>query len=136
MIFEEYIKTGKVIKGERDLQKARSLIITSDNSFKTAELIEINNITSSTIFTILYESLRELLEAMCLREGYKIYSHEALTAYLIKLNEERLAEDFDRYRKLRNGINYYGKQVSENTIKETKEKIKEISNILKNKYLK
>ncbi len=135
MIFESFMKTGKVIKGTKDLQKSNALIKMSDQCFKTVEKIEVNEVSASIVLAMTYESLRELLEAMCLKEGYKVYSHEAYTAYLKKINEIEIAEKFDRFRKLRNGVNYYretvSKEVTVNAIKE----ISVMNKKLKEKYL-
>ena len=136
MDFSAYLREGKVIKGERDIPKAKSLIKMSENMLTTAEVIDITDITASTVLSILYEALREIAEALCLMEGYKVYSHEAFTAYLIELKEERIAASFDRFRKLRNGINYYGKTVSLPTSEQARKEIQQLCATLKEKYLK
>jgi hypothetical protein len=46
-----------------------------------------------------------------------------------------MAEKFDRFRRIRNKINYYGSNISPEEAKEYKESITEIINILTNKYL-
>lgn len=136
MDFTAFMQEGKVIKGEKDIQKAKSLIKMSENMFKTIESIEITDVTASTIMSISYEALREIVEALCLTEGYKVYSHEAFTAYLLNLKEERISASFDRFRKLRNGINYYGKTVSPATSEQAQKDMRELCVILKEKYLK
>ena len=135
-MFEKFIESGKVIKGMSDLQKSKSLIKMSEITFKYATSIPIDDSNSSIILTNLYESLREILEAMCLREGYKVYSHEAFTFYLRKLNENEIAEKFDRFRKLRNGVNYYGKPVSKEVTINARDEIIKIKLKLREKYLK
>ena len=134
MDFIAYQQEGKVIKGERDIQKAKSLLNMSENMLKTIERIEITDITASTVLSISYEALREVIEALCLMEGYKVYSHEAFTAYLIALKEESIAASFDRFRKLRNGINYYGKTVSLPTSEQARKEIQQLCDTLKEKY--
>lgn len=136
MNFEAFIADGRVRKGEKDFQKAKALLIMAEKGLATAETIPLNNTSSSIILTISYESLREILEAICLREGYKIYSHEAYTAYLKELGEEKIAFLFDRLRILRNGVNYYGKAVSIEIAQEAKKQSKELSALLKEKYIK
>ena len=136
MIFESFIKSGKVIKGEKDFDKSKALIKMSDNSLMTASKIQINETSAAIVLTVTYESMRELLEAMCLREGYKVYSHEAYTAFLKNINDHELAEKFDRFRKLRNGVNYYGDSVSETLAKSTINEITELNKKIKEKYLK
>jgi hypothetical protein len=62
-----------------------------------------------------YESLRQHLEALAFEEGFKVYSHEAYTAYLLDKKLTVLAHRFDRLRKLRNGVHYYGRSVEQST---------------------
>ena len=76
-----------------------------------------------------------ILEAISIIDGFKIYSHEAFTYFLKEKGEEVLSTKFDRFRKIRNSINYYGKDIS---IEETKENIEEIKEMIKSlikKYL-
>ena len=50
---------------------------------------------------------------MALVKGYKIYNHECYTAFLKEiLNESSLGDEFDKFRILRNGINYYGRRIT------------------------
>lgn len=135
MLFEEFVKEGKVIKGEKDGQKAKALLKMSDNNLKTAETIDITEVTSSTVFGIVYEALREVVEAICLLDGWKVYSHEAFTAFLSDLGEEAISVKFDRLRKIRNGANYYGKSVSIAVTNDAKVQVLKMCDFLKKKYL-
>lgn len=56
-----------------------------------------------------YEAMREAADALLYLDGFKSYSHEASIAYLLGKGfpESELAE-FDRFRRIRNGIKYYG----------------------------
>jgi len=68
-------------------------------------------------FTLLYDALRMLLEILVTNRGYKIYNHECFSAFLSAVvADEELARRFDAYRKVRNGINYYGKTLTEERI--------------------
>ena len=133
--FKEYIKQKKVIKCEPDLQKSKSLIKMSQNNFSSIKKIPLTNQYSSIIFTQIYECLRQIIEAIALKEGFKVYSHEAYTHYLKDKKEISIAEKFDRYRKLRNGINYYGKAVTTQITKEAIYQINKIIEKLKDKYV-
>lgn len=135
MNFETFIANGKVRKGEKDFQKAKALILMSEKGLMTADTLPLNDTTASFVLTIAYESFREIIEAICLKEGYKVYSHEAYTFYLEKLGEEKIAFHFDRLRKLRNGVNYYGKPVAIETAQEAKKQSKELCALLKEKHL-
>lgn len=64
--------------------------------------------------SLLYDALREYLESVSLENGYKIYNHECYSAFLKEiLSLPNEADLFDKLRKIRNGINYYGRKVSE-----------------------
>ena len=68
--------------------------------------------------TLLYDALREYLECIALEKGYKIYNHECYTAFLKEvLMLSREGGIFDNLRKIRNGINYYGKKIDESESK-------------------
>ena len=57
-----------------------------------------------------YESMREASDAVLYLKGFKSFSHEASIAYLAKENfKEQDLTEFDRFRRMRNGIKYYGK---------------------------
>lgn len=136
MTFKRFIEEGKVRKAKLDLQLVKSLIKTSEKHTKVAKMLEINNITKETVFVMYYEVLRELIEAMAMKDGYKVYSHEAFTFYLREKYNEVAANKFDRYRKLRNGVNYYGKEIPVDDVKMSVKEIKKLINEIKDKYLK
>ena len=72
-----------------------------------------DDVTAESKLSLAYDSLREILEALSLENGYKIYNHECYTAFLKEiLKESGKGDDFDDIRKIRNAINYYGKEVS------------------------
>ena len=58
-----------------------------------------------------YDALRELLEALCTLHGYKVTNHICLGELLKKLEPDFDYNSFDRFRYIRNSINYYGKTV-------------------------
>lgn len=63
---------------------------------------------------------------------------QILVCELIRLKEKNeiiFANRFDRLRKLRNGINYYGKPVSQKVAEEALKEIKEMIKKLSKKYL-
>lgn len=134
MDFEKFIEEKKVIRCQKDVQKVKSLLKMSKNNLEFFKSIDLSKVSATVLLVNYYDSLRQILEAITLLEGYKVLSHEAYTYYLKKINENSIAEKFDRFRKLRNGANYYGKEVdidvSENAIKE----ISKIILVLKEKY--
>ncbi|MFH0875532.1 MAG: hypothetical protein V1859_06325 [archaeon] len=97
---------------EPDFRKAGSIILAANDRESTAKMLPLNETTKETILSLMYDVLRELLEALALQHGYKIYNHECFTSFLRDIiNDEKFALDFDSARQLRNSINYYGKKI-------------------------
>ena len=135
MEFNDFIKNGKVRKGEKDVMLAKSLVNAAKQDLEFLESLEVNELSARKIFSNYYDTLRTIIEAMAALDGFKIYSHEAFTFYLKDKNEENSAMDFDRFRKIRNRINYYGKEISKEEVLQHKGKIKKLIKSLQNKYL-
>ena len=135
MDFEDFIKQGQVRIASKDIALAKSLLKNTKKDLEFLKNLEINENSSRKIMANYYEALKSILEAISAIEGYKIYSHEAFTYFLKKKQEETLSIKFDRFRKIRNSINYYGEDIE---IEETKENILEIKEMISNlikKYL-
>ena len=89
-----------------------SLLFSSKNKFLSHEKLPLDEVTSSTKISILYESLREILEALAITKGYKIYNHECFSGFLKEIcGNGEFSKIFDRFRKIRNRINYYGEVI-------------------------
>lgn len=104
-----------------------SLIKTSKNKLESQEKLLMNEVTAASKLTLAYDSLRELLEALALKQGYKIYNHECYSAFLkeIIIKSDK-GDEFDEIRKIRNDVNYYGKDIS---IKEAEDVIRRIKKL-------
>ncbi len=74
-----------------------------------------------------YDVLRSIVEAITALEGYKVYSHEAYTYYLKENVTLNASKQFDRFRKIRNNINYYGEIVE---VEEAKDLINSIISLI------
>ena len=135
MHFTDYIRDGKVIKGQKDFQKAKALVKMSKDSIDFLATMKISDQSVTMICVNYYEALRQILEAMSLQEGYKVLSHEAYTSYLKEKGEVSLAEKFDRLRKLRNGANYYGKPIPKEVTESAKTDVISMVGVLKKKYI-
>ncbi|MBT3405030.1 hypothetical protein HN832_03855 [archaeon] len=136
MRFEDFIKRGLVRRGSQDFNLAKSLIKTAESDLKFLSKLKIDKNSSRKIMSNYYDVLRSILEAISAWEGYKIYSHEAFAYFLKEKGEENLSLKFDRFRQVRNKINYYGEDIS---VEETEANILEIKNMvqeLKKKYFK
>ena len=96
-----------------DSNLVESLKISSGKKLYSQRLLVLNDETATSKITLAYDALRELLEALAIIKGYKIYNHECYTPFLKEiLNESRIGDTFDKFRKIRNDINYYGKDFS------------------------
>lgn len=136
MKFKEYIKKGEVRIATPDKSLARSLLKTAENDLGFLKSLKIDKKSSRKIMSNYYDVLRSILEAISSIKGYKIYSHKAFTYFLKEIKEDLMSKKFERLRKIRNSINYYGKNIS---IKETQKNVQEINKIINNlikKYLK
>jgi hypothetical protein len=101
-----------------DTELINYLVDSSSNRRKTAKMIPLNETTKESVISLMYDSLRELLEALSIKEGFKIYNHECYTQFLISVvKDEELAREFDSARLLRNRLNYYGRKIPLNDAK-------------------
>ena len=128
MNIEDFIKEGKVRVVEKNESLIKSLVKTADEYYRFLNGMKIDDISARKLVSNFYDILRALLEAFALSKGYKIYSHEAFTYFLKEIQEDLLAKKFDRFRRIRNDINYYGKDVS---IIEAEDNINEIKLLIK-----
>lgn len=112
--------------------RAKSFIISSEEAIKNAKEIPLSEGKQKTILRELYEGLRQFCEAIGYSKGYQFFDHESITFFLKEiLKEDLISVKFDRYRKLRNGINYYGNELSLITAKESLAEIPKIIRELK-----
>lgn len=115
-----------------DKNLVESLMKSSRNKLESANRLKIDKTTSASVISLCYESLRELLEALATKKGLKIYNHECYTAFLKEvLMQEELSIHFDRFRKIRNKINYYGKEIDAEETTHVKEEIMDLINKIK-----
>ncbi len=135
MKFSDFIKKGLARKTFKDKSLVKSLIQNSKKDLEFLESLKINENSVRKIMSNFYEVLRSILEAVSITKEYKIYSHEAYSYFLEEIEEEILAKKFDRFRKIRNSINYYGNNISIKETKENLEEIKKMIDVLIKKYL-
>lgn len=112
----------KEVQPDKNLMS--SLAKSSAKKLYSESLLELSDDTASSKMSLAYDALRELLEAVALSKGYKIYNHECYCSFLKEVvNESSLGDEFDEFRKIRNAINYYGKDVTAEEAKVTLEKM-------------
>tara|TARA_Y100000310_G_C20562928_1_gene753959 strand:- start:85 stop:507 length:423 start_codon:yes stop_codon:yes gene_type:complete len=127
--FKEFIKQNKVLKKKPDPAQARSLFLQAQERMQDLLTLPLKEKNASFRFEDAYEVLREALHSFLAKEGYKPYSHEAVFAFACEnsLVSKEDAHKADRFREIRNDINYRAKRV---TIEETKEIIEFVKRIL------
>lgn len=132
MNFRNSIKKGYAQKRTKNPIRAKSLAKSAEQAVKTARLIPLNEVTIKSVFRELYEGLRQYCEAIGFAKGYKFNSHEVITYFLKEvLKQEKISMKFDRYRRLRHGINYYGEDIDISTVQNALKEIPEIIQELK-----
>jgi len=127
---------GLVKEIQIDEELIKSLIEQSEKKLITSKFLPLNKDTASTKFSVVYDSLREILEAIAVKKGFKIYNHDCFFGFLkeiLKLEKESF--DFDNLRKIRNSINYYGKDLSIENAKQLIGEIKKLRIELIKKHL-
>ena len=113
MNWDECVLHGVVKKIKPDTNLIGSLIEQSRRKLLTDDFSPMNADTASTKFSNNYDSLREVLEALAVKFGYKIYNHDCFFGFLKQvLHLEKESFAFDTFRKIRNSVNYYGSNLS------------------------
>ena len=124
MDFRECLKKKIAKEVKEDKELIYSLLKKSQNKIDSENKLELNEVTSISKISLLYDSLREILEALAIKNGYKIYNHECYTYFLKEiLNESIKGDEFDELRKIRNNINYYAEDISISEAKKVLERI-------------
>jgi uncharacterized protein (UPF0332 family) len=135
MDLDDCYEKGMIKKCKTDEHLISSLIEISDIKKITIDEAKLNDVNISVYLPIAYDSLREILEAICISKGYKVLSHKCIGELFKKLIDLFEYDFFDRIRYIRNGINYYGTKVDFEQGKELIEKIFSYRNKMK-EYLK
>ena len=111
--WSECVGKGIVKDVKSDEGMIKSLINSSNNKLESEEMLAMSETTATSKLSLAYDSLRELLEALALQQGFRIYNHEYYTAFLKEIiNESSMGDEFDEIRRVRNAVNYYGKDIS------------------------
>lgn len=136
MNFKDFMKEGKVKHSAVDNELIKSIISATEQDLKFLATLKVTRESARKLVSNYYDALRSLLEASAIKAGYKIYSHEAFTFFLKEQEDDTSALKFDRLRKIRNKINYYGKDISTSESEDYVSEIKELISKIREKYLK
>ena len=136
MDLDECYKKGLIKKTKISANLIKSLIYMAHVNELTVKEAKLNEVNISPHIILAYESLREILEAICILNGFKVLSHICLGELLKTLIKDFYFDEFDRIRYIRNGINYYGARIELSQGKEIIRKALYMKNSLLEKYLK
>ncbi len=135
MDLDECFRKGVIKKTRVNLELVKSLTEMSNSKEQTIKLAKITEISVSAYVSLAYDSLREILDALCVLNGYKVLSHVCVGELLNAILENFNFKDFDKFRYIRNGINYYGTKLDLEQGKLLLLKIFAMRKNLKEKYL-
>jgi hypothetical protein len=112
--FAAFLQSGDVRKSSVDRHLAASLLEQAKRRHDYISSRELTEESRDFHLDDAYKVMRTVADAWLALHGYKSYSHEASISFLQedKGFSAAFIEDFDRLRRLRNGIRYYGKRVS------------------------
>jgi len=136
MDLNECYKKGLIKKTRKDKDLINSLIEMSEIKEYTVNSAKLNKINISAYISMAYDSLREILEALCISKKFKVLSHICIGQLLKDILKEFDYEDFNRIRWIRNSINYSGKKVELKQGKDVLKKIFILKKKIFNNYLK
>jgi len=107
---ELWLKTGIIRNRQKDTEKVKSMVDSSEINAEITRTINLNENTATLIFREIYESIRQLGDAKWWTLGFEPSNHEismeALKDFDIK-NKVKL-NLLDRFKKIRHDINYRG----------------------------
>ena len=118
--FQNSLALGLIQKVPPDPLRAKSLLKASKDAVHSAKALPFEPAHLRSIMRELYEGLRVYCEAIGYLHGFKFSNHESLTPFIAEfLQDERAALRFDKYRKIRNGITYYGDSIAPEFVKDS-----------------
>jgi hypothetical protein len=124
---ESYDKCARdgciLLQDSIDIHKIKSMMqIASDDLESAKSLSKTASPKYGSIYKLYYDVLHQLTEAFLLFDKIKSYNHQCLFSYLcIKHPELDLDWNFfEKVRTKRNGVHYYGSQISEKDWKEVR----------------
>lgn len=82
MDWKECCNKRLVKDAKPDADMIKSLAESSENKLESESRLSMSDVTAVSKVSLAYDSLRELLEALALKNGYKIYNHECYAAFL------------------------------------------------------
>ncbi len=146
----QLIKSKQLLKVSSDKERALSLIESAKNTGEVALEMELNEKGATTIFREIYESIRQLGDALWWIEGYNPQNHEVsiemlkdtyLNLDFISSEQKVKLNSLERFKSIRHSANYRGFKISVSQAREItnfwnsvgKDILKNLKNRLKEK---
>lgn len=114
MNYESWIIRRGLRNRQRDIEKIKSMINSSEVNAIVTKDIKLNENTATLIFREIYESIRQLGDAKLWLLGYEPLNHEVSMEILkeFDIKDKVKLNSLDRIKKIRNDINYRGFRAS------------------------
>lgn len=112
MELDECYEKGYSKEAQPNEERIISLLKIAAKKEQFVATTELSVNSSSILFVIAYESLREVMEAYCLQNRKLVLNHICLGEFIASIDKDFDARLFDIIRRSRNSVNYYGKEFS------------------------
>ena len=114
--WEKLVKNSDIRIRTPDKERALSLIESALITGRVTRRISLDEESSTLIFRELYESLRQIGEALWWIRGFEARTHDVCMSALQELNvqEKTKLQHVQRFKMIRNDANYRGVKVSKN----------------------
>ena len=107
---ELWLKSGMIRSRQKDKERIKSMIGSSEINVLVAKEIKLNERTATLIFREIYESIRQLGDSKWWLLGYEPLNHE-MSMNILKefdIKEKIKLNSLDRFKKIRHDMNYRG----------------------------
>lgn len=117
MRFQYYLDSGLAKQCSKDPVASKAIFSRAIRRLEYVKTQNVDQDNASFVFEDVYEVIRECIQALMVRDGFKPYSHEAVVAFVNDhyhgAYEDKLINRFDRYRIIRNDSMYRAVVISE-----------------------
>ena len=113
-IIETLVKSGILRTRQIDSERIKSMVKSAEINAKIAISVPLDENSATLIFREIYESVRQLGDAVWWSQGYEPSNHEISIKILKEMDiKEKIKLNFlDRFKKIRHDANYRGFRVT------------------------
>jgi len=117
MPFQHYLDSDLARQCSKDPGATNAIFTRATKRLEYVKAQRIDQDNAPFIFEDIYEVMRECIQSLMIRDGYKPYSHEAVVTFVNDRYQreygDKLINRFDRYRVIRNNSMYRANFISE-----------------------